>query len=262
MSAGNAPGACPTPSRFALALAAALALHASALPLSAQDTERPRRWDVTVDLGLNAAKGNTDLTVLSTGLGVKHLVTEEFRLEWNGSMRYGESEGEVVARNVRSQVSFDLHPEATLSPFFYADMERDPFRRMRLRSDGGAGAKYTLWRNGSEEASLSLAGLYSRQAFFPLATGELTPVRTDARFSGRARVRRHFGDARVEHTSFFRPVLDELNDYTYDATTRVSTKLNQLISVAFTHIYRHNSQPPEGVGREDQTFQAGITVQF
>jgi hypothetical protein len=262
MTAGRAPGARPGLSCVLLATAASLALNAVAAPLSAQDTERKRRWDVTIDLGLNAAKGNTDLTVLSTGLGVKHLVTEEFRLEWNGSMRYGESEGEVVARNVRSQLSFDLHPEAMISPFFYADMERDPFRRMRLRSDGGAGAKYTLWRSGGEEASLSLAGLYSRQAFFPLATGEMTPARTDARFSGRARVRRHFGDARVEHTSFFRPVLDELNDYTYDATTRVSTKLNELVSVTLTHIYRHNSVPPEGVGREDQSFQAGLTVQF
>jgi hypothetical protein len=260
MPAVSAAGAGPAP--LVLCVAVALAFHAAAFPASAQDSERQRRWDVTVDLGLNAAKGNTDLTVFSTGLGVKHLITEEFRLEWSGSMRYGESEGEVVARNVRSQISFDLHPDAMVSPFFYADMERDPFRRMRLRSDGGAGAKYTLWRRGSEEASLSIAGLYSRQTFFPLAAGEITPARTDARFSGRARVRRQFGDGRVEHTSFFRPVLDELNDFTYDATTRVSTRLNDMVSITFTHIYRHNSVPPEDVGREDQSFQAGLRVQF
>ncbi|HSJ06564.1 MAG TPA: DUF481 domain-containing protein [Longimicrobiales bacterium] len=262
MSVGSAATAASLSARAVLALAVALACLAAARSLAAQETERARRWDVAVDLGLNAAKGNTDLTVLSTSLGVKHLVTEEFRLEWSGSIRYGESEGEVVARNVRTQLSFDLHPDAVVSPFFYADMERDPFRRMRLRSDGGAGAKYTLWRRGSEEASLSIAGLYSRQAFFPHATGEITPARTDARFSGRGRVRRHFGDARVEHTSFFRPVLDELNDYTYDATTRVSTKLNDMVSFTFTHTYRHNSVPPDGVGREDQSFQAGIRVQF
>lgn len=246
------------------AAAVLAALFVPGAPLAGQEAEEPapKRWDVTVDAGVNSSKGNTSLTVLSTGVGIKHLITDEFRLEWNGAVRYGESEGAVVARNLRSQISVDLNPEAAVSPFFYADLERDPFRRMRLRSDGGAGAKYTLWRRGSEELSISMAGLYSRQDFFPVADGELTPSRTDARFSGRLRVRRNLGDARIEHTSFYRPVYNHLDDYTYDATTRLSTKLNDYVSFAVTYLYKHNTTPPEGVGREDQSFQAGVTVQF
>jgi N-acetylated-alpha-linked acidic dipeptidase len=279
----NAPGALAWEARYVVAVrelqrrvqhaAASLAVPSAAAaaspttaspaaPRAAARTEAPSRWGVSVDLGFNGSRGNTALTVFSTGIGVKHLVTDEFRLEWNGAVRYGESEGDVVARNLRSQVSFDFNPDADVSPFFYMDAERDPFRRMRLRTDGGAGAKYTFWRQRNEEVSLSVAGLYSRQEFFPLPSGELTPRRSNARWSGRGRVRRQLGTARVEHTSFMQPVLDQLSDYTYDATTRLSTKLNERVSLTLTHLYKHNSQPPPGVVREDQSIQAGITVQF
>lgn len=230
-------------------------------PAAREDTAL-KRWDVTVDFGVNGSKGNTSLTVLSTGVGIKHLITEEFRLEWTGTVRYGESEGDVVARNLRTQVGVDLYPQATLSPFLYADFERDPFRRMRFRTDGGAGAKYTFWRSGAQEFSVSVAGLYSRQDFLPTASGDLTPRRMDARLSARARFRRNLGDARIEHTSFYRPVYNHLDDYTYDANTRLSTKLTEFISFAVTYLFKHNTTPPQGVGREDQSFQAGITVQF
>jgi N-acetylated-alpha-linked acidic dipeptidase len=235
---------------------------ARAAPRQEQEATAPSRWAATLDLGFNGSRGNTTLAVLSTGFGIKHLITDEFRFEWNGNLRYGESEGEVVARNVRSQVSFDLDPGGAVSPFFFADAERDPFRRMRLRTDGGAGAKYTFWERRNEEVSLSLAGLYSRQEFFPRPNGDVTPHRTNARWSGRGRVRRQFDDVRIEHTSFFQPVYDRLSDYNYDATTRIGTRLNERISLTFTHVYKHNSTPPEGVVREDQSFQAGITVQF
>jgi hypothetical protein len=109
---------------------------------------------------------------------------------------------------------------------------------------------------------MSVAGLYSRQEFFPLAGGQVTPSRTNARWSGRGRVRRQFGKARIEHTSFFQPVFDQLHDYNYDATTRLGTKVSDRVSLTLTHVYRNNSVPPEGVVREDQSFQAGITVQF
>jgi hypothetical protein len=154
---------------------AALLLLVPAVPATAQRADAESRWGVTVDLGFNGSRGNTRLTVLSTGVGVKHLITEDFRLDWSGSMRYGESEGEVVARNLRSQLGFDLNPEATVSPFFFANAERDRFRRLRMRGDGGAGAKYTFWRERNDEVSFSFAALYSREEFFPRPTGELTP---------------------------------------------------------------------------------------
>jgi hypothetical protein len=238
------------------------ALAAPASPLAARQDERPPRWAATADIGVNASRGNSQLTAISSALGVRHLVADEFRLEWTGALRYGESEGEVVARSLRSQVSFDLNPHATLSPFFFASAERDRFRRISLRSDGGAGAKYTFWRDGDQELSLSMAGLYSRQAFFPLATGEATPTRNDARWSARGRVRRSLGDARVEHVSFFQPVLDRAADYNYDATTRLATRISDRVAFTLSHVYRHNSRPAAGVGREDQIFQAGVAVEF
>src|SRR5918994_3568354 len=42
------------------------------------------RWDFTLDLGFNGSRGNTRLTVLTSGFRVKHLQTDLFELELGG----------------------------------------------------------------------------------------------------------------------------------------------------------------------------------
>lgn len=218
----------------------------------------PDRWLAAVDLGFNASTGNTRLSVLSTTLRVKHLQTETLELEWAATYRYGESQGRVVARSASTSLNLDVQPDAVVSPFAFAIIERDPFRRLDMRSNTGSGIKYTFYRRQRDELSLSVAALYSHEAF----TSD-QPTRRDARWSVRSRVAQRLGNAaRVESTAFFKPVWDHGADYNIQLLTKLSSKITQRLAMTFAHEYLYDSTPPDGVAREDQRFQAGATLEF
>lgn len=219
----------------------------------------PNRWAAAVDLGFNAATGNTRIMLLTTGFRIRHLETEKFRLEWGISYRYGESRGSVVARSAQSNLNFNLNPKRTLSPYAFATFERDPFRRLQLRSNTGSGVTYNLKSEANSEVSVTTAVLYSHEGF----TVPTQPDRDDARWSVQAHALRKVGkNVRIENNSFYKPVWDTGSDYNLQAVTKFSSKITEGLAMTLSHEYLKDSTPPTGVKREDQRIQAGLTYEF
>lgn len=219
---------------------------------------RPDRWAAALDLGFNAATGNSRLAVLSTTLRVRRLETQTVELEWSATYRYGESRGRVMARNASTTLSMDLTPRARVSPFAFTTVERDPFRRLEVRSNTGSGVKYTLRRAPTGNASLSIAALHSYEQF---TTDD--PIRRDARWSVRGRFDQRLGrSVRIESTSFYKPLWDHGSDYNVQVLSKLSSKISERLALTLTHEYLYDSTPPGGVAREDQRFQAGATIEF
>ena len=227
-------------------------------PAPPEPEPAPDRWRAAVDLGFNAATGNTRLAVLSTTLRIEHLQTETLELEWAATYRYGESRGDVVARSASTSLNLDIRPASPVSPFAFAIVERDPFRRLDVRSNTGSGVKYTLYSRQRDEASISVAALYSHEAF----TSD-QPTRRDARWSVRGKVAQRLGGAaRIESTAFYKPVWDHGGDYNIQLLNKLSSKITERLAMTFSHEYLLDSTPPDGVAREDQRFQAGATLEF
>jgi hypothetical protein len=219
----------------------------------------PDRWAAAVDLGLNAATGNSRITLLTTGFRIRHLETESFKLEWSISYRYGETRGAVVARNVQSSLSFDLYPGDIWSPYAFATVERDPFRRLDVRSNTGSGVTHTLYRHDDDQFAVTAAALYSHEDF----TVPTQPNRDDARWSIQTRGQQHIGsNMKIENTAFYKPVWDRGGDYNIQSVTKVSSKITDRLAMTFSHEYLRDSTPPEGVERDDQRIQAGLTFEF
>ncbi|HEU5209615.1 MAG TPA: DUF481 domain-containing protein [Longimicrobiales bacterium] len=250
----------PVPDTLSVPVTAPAPL-AQALPSMPQPEPEPDRWMSQLEFGFNGSRGNTDLITLSTGFSIEHREKERFELEWATSYRYGESENEVVARHLQSSISFDLFPAGSWSPFFYVAAERDPFKRIDLRTDGGAGAKYTIARGDVTSASLSLALLHTYENFRAIGTDPAPETRNNARWSVRARALRRMNEGwQVENTTFYKPVHNELGDYDIDSTTKLSAILNSRLALTFSYKYRLDSTPAEGVGGEDQFLTAGLTI--
>jgi putative salt-induced outer membrane protein YdiY len=223
----------------------------------------PDRWEAAFDLGFNGSTGNTRIAVLTTGFRIKHLETERYEMEWTVSYRYGESEGEVVARNLRSGLSYDLHPNAAWSPFLFVNAERDAFRKLDMRTNAGAGLKRTFV--DGEEASLSLSGalLHDYEDFTEPVGDEFLTTRNRARWSVRAKGHRLWeGGLRFEHVTFFQPVVQSAADYNIDSSTRLTFFLTDRIGVNVSYTLRRDSTPPPEVEHNDQILQAGVTVQL
>jgi putative salt-induced outer membrane protein YdiY len=223
----------------------------------------PDRWDAAFELGFNGSTGNTRLAVLTTGFSIKHLETDRYELEWTIGYRYGESEGEVVARNVRTGLSYDLHPNATWSPFVFVNAERDRFRKLDVRTNTGAGMKRTFAEAQDISFSLSGALLHDYENFTEPVGDDLLMTRNRARWSVRAKGHRLWeSGVRFEHVTFFQPVVDHAADYNIDSSTKLTVFITERVGVNLGYTLRRDSTPPPGIEHNDQVLQAGVTVQM
>lgn len=228
---------------------------------AAVQEQAPDRWRLAVDFGFNGQMGNTQLVALSTGFQLKHLETQRFEFELTSSYRYGRSRGETVARSTQMRVTVKAFPQARWSPFVFSSAERDRFKRLDLRSNGGGGMSYRMWNSSSGRLAFSAAALYSYENFTPTAAAPPSPTRQDARWNVRVEAERKLGDAaKVTHASAWQPVWDHASDYDVEMTTTLATRISERVSMTMNHVYEHDSEPPDGVKREDQRLVVGLRL--
>jgi len=253
--------------RSPLAVAASTLLITRAAMAQSAPASPPTGWAIGAEAGLNAARGNSSYTTLSTGVRFSHLDKKQFEFEASGGITYSESNNKVMARRILGGLKGDLHPQATWSPFVFATAERDRIRRLDLLTNGGAGAKWTYYRNPRGAASMSAAGVYTYKSITPSATPPATPGseprQSTARLSLRPKlVQKYASGLSVEQISFWQPVLGNVHDYTVEANSRLGFAVTKTQSIFAQHIYRLDSRPPVGVKREDQLMLVGLKIQF
>jgi hypothetical protein len=225
-----------------------------------QPARERKRWASSLDLGFSSSSGNSDLTALSTGFRLRHVQPRSFKLDWSASFRYGESQGEVVARNLQSKLDFDMGAQARVAPFVFGAVERDPFRRLDLRARTGSGVRYTFYDGSSGQASVRAAAQYSRETFTAVAQRD---PRSDAGWGLELKGQQQLGElGRIENTTTFDPVLGDIGDFNLDVRSKLSSRISRRLALTLSHTYSFESNPVPEVGRTDQRFNAGLTVEF
>jgi putative salt-induced outer membrane protein YdiY len=223
----------------------------------------PDRWKVSSELSYTDQSGNNSLRVLTGGINFSHLEKDAFELEGSVRTRYGQSESEVVARNHSASLTFDLHPNEAWAPFLYATGERDAFKRLDLRFSGGAGAKYTPFKQKRGEVSFSLALLYSFEAVRATPEDPESPHRSLGRWSFRAKGTRDLGAGISLHqTTFYQPVVDEMADYLLQSDTGMKVLLTRRLALSLEYSLDRTARPPEGVEPDNRLFKTGLIIDF
>lgn len=246
---------------YYIPLLALLVMPAIAFPQEQDGENRPDTWSAVVDLAFSGASGNDQTTILTSGFRLTHLRTERFELELTGSVRYGRSEGREVARNLKSGLKLDVLPAARWSPFISVTGERDPFRKLDLRSNSGAGLKFAFWRSPQGSASISGAVLHSYEDFISPPDTPLEP-RHSARWSWRFKGDRRLGERiLIENLSLYQPVWDHSSEYLLSMVTSIRVPMNKHIALSFSHSFERDSMPPEGVEKDDHLVRAGLTIE-
>ncbi|MBW3552823.1 MAG: DUF481 domain-containing protein [Gemmatimonadetes bacterium] len=229
-----------------------------AAPAAAQDPPS-ERWAFELGLALNSAGGNQDLTAFTSTLELTHLQKESFELGFNGGVRYGRSGGEDVAQNMRATLNFDFRPEARWTPFLFASGEKDPFRKLDLRFNGGAGAKRTFWRDGWSEVSLSGAALYSHENLELAVPGD--EITRTARWSWRARGRHELSDrSRFEQVFFYQPEWRHAGDYLLESFSSIRLGITRSLALNLTFLYERDSTPAPDVDPDDWSLATGVNL--
>jgi hypothetical protein len=262
------PRAAQGPTLRRLPLPCALAATVLGLLLSASTAAAqeppPDDWNISVDLGLDASGGNTDLIILRSALGVGFVGSERVEFDFNAAFRYGEDDGEVIERQSRASLKMDLDPQEAWSPFAFASGFRDaPRRRLDFRGELGVGAKYTFVRTDPTEASISVAGIGTTERFTAVEGLETPEDKNQARVSWRTRLEHEFGEtASVDQILFYQPVWDTWGDYLFVAQTSVRTTLVGELSLVVSHEFTHDETPAETVAKDDWTFNLGLRYEF
>lgn len=243
--------------------AAVVGLLLSASHAAGQDPP-PDDWKISVDLGLDASGGNTELVILRSALGVGFVGSERVEFNFDAAFRYGEDGGEVIERQSRASLKMDLDPQETWSPFVFASGFRDaPRRRLDFRGELGVGAKYTFVRSDPTEASISVAGIGATERFTAVEGLETPEDKNEMRISWRTRFEHELGEtASLDQTLFYQPVWDTWSDYLFVARTSVRTNLVGNLSLVVTHEFIHDETPAETVAKDDWTFNLGLRYEF
>jgi uncharacterized protein DUF481 len=249
----------PTLPRSAAALAVLFGLLA--VPVHGQDA--PDLWRAQLELGFNGSSGNSSFGILRTGGALSRLQTETYEFEISALVRYGKSEERVIADDMRSTIKFDWKPASDFSPFTFVTASRDQIRKIDVRVNGGAGAKWTFVRTEGErtKASFSLAATADYEDFALEAGSTEEETRNTLRWSTRLKLDHTFGSgAKISHVTFWQPKADGFSDYIVEMTNTLSTKLLSNLALAIEHEFIHDAVPAPGAKPNDQKFSVVLRV--
>lgn len=239
---------------------------AVAAPLAAQDPaeEEPDRWKTVLDIAFTSTQGNERLTLLSSEVKLTHLLQDAYSFELMLRGRYGRSEGEEVAKNYRLSLDFAKGRANRLSPFLFTSAEHDPFRRLDLRANGGAGARFRFYEADGGEASVSGALLYSYEDRSGVSLNSaVAQFERDGRWSWRIQGQQEVGEGmRLEHTTFYQPIWNEGDDYLLEVTSKARALIGSRMAVTFTHSFERDSTPLPEVEKNDSLFKVGVTFEI
>lgn len=242
-----------------LALVMASAAGAQEAPES-EPASAPERWGFELNLALTSSSGNDEISVFDTDGRITHLQTDALKLDWTGRIRYGRSEGEDVAQNMQSGLTVELAPRARWSPFLVGRAEKDPFKKLDLRTSSGAGVRYRLLDRDHVVMTLSGAALHSYENLEVPATDPLTQERTHhARWRWIGEGSYRMGEAvEAEHRTYYEPVWDRGSDYLMEVQNTVRFRFSDRLSFRVAHSFQRDSTPPAEVEENSSVLTLGV----
>lgn len=231
---------------------------------AAAPDDEPDLWTFAAELSYTDQSGNKTLRLLTGGLKFSHREKKRFELDGSLQSRYGQSDGQVVARNYFGTVNFSPYQESRLTPSFSMKAERDPFKRLDVRFLGSAGAKITPYRaKGGGEVSLLLMTSYEFQNLrvaAPDSTDEITHV---PRWTMEMRGTQRLNESITAHVqSSYEPSWGELANYLLRSQSGMKVLLTERLALSVEYQFNRTNQPPEGVAPDDRLFKTGIIIDF
>lgn len=231
-------------------------------PSTAVGQDVPETWSSKLEFGFTGASGNTSFSILTGAFSVTRLEQELYELDISGRLRWGRSDGETIANDLRGTVKFDWNPQAVFSPFIFATGSRDVIRNVDARLLAGGGGKWTfLQRSDLTKMSISVAAVLDHENYRLEPGSTADEVINFGRLSWRTKFDHRFASgATFQHTTFWQPRITNLSDYIVDVSNSLSSQLLSNLSLVITHSYIHEAVPPPGAVRDDQRLGVVLSV--
>lgn len=237
------------PARATL-VAGLLLVPAAALAQTA-DTLR-----LTADLGVVNTAGNTELTTLNVGQGLRW---RRGRLALGQTFRvvYGRSDGVTTSAQWRAGVRGDYAVSGAVAIYAATGYDRDRFAGIARRIEEGAGIAVGVIRRVRDRLD-GEAGLSLVQQRSTLATeNDFASARAAASYT------HHFAEATfLRQTVGLDANLQDGSDYRVSSESALVAPLSRRLALQISYVARFDHKPEPGFRSTDRLLTSGLQISF
>jgi len=214
-------------------------------------------WSGNIEGAVAIADGNTNYFEYEVTGATQHM-SEKTRWRLIGRYMRRSASDVTIAESRLSHLRHNYQISTLFATVLLAQAQHDPFRRVETRILLGAGGRADLLRTENWNGAVGATYLYEDE--------ELTDDQgftTDSRLSFFLTLYSSSTETvHLDITSFYQPRINDFSDaraYT-EATARVDI-IGDLYLIV-TYALLHDSKPPSGVMRTDQTLRSGLGFSF
>lgn len=219
--------------------------------------DRQSGWTGGLDGVFSGSGGNTERILLEAGGRVQWLdPTDRLRLQVSGG--YEESAGQETARHVVAHLRHNHRLNRPLASILFAQIQHNPFQRLRSRWLLGGGLRYDL---RDDERGLAAVGVT------PMLEIERLQDQGGHLARGRLSVFLHLArklseTVRVDGVVFWQPLLSEFAASRTVGNLSLTTAVSGRVDLKLGAALEDNARPPAGVERTDWRTYLGFGVDF
>jgi putative salt-induced outer membrane protein len=244
------------PVRYLFAVSAALLLGRSGrAEAQAADTTH-HELKGSVDLGLVAASGNTDLLTFTFGEKLEY-TAGRWTVTQGAKMVNGTTDGVETANNYMVYVRPDYDLSERWHGYLLGSWDRDPFLGVATRWQEGIGVSYAAIKGPAHSLSLDGGFAFFEQEFtngvsttFPTARGQ---VLYKYNFTPKAYLQELF---------VYLPNLEDGKDYRINNEVSLVAPVAGRLALKATYLLQYQNAPQPGFGTTDNLYTTGLQVTF
>ena len=209
-----------------------------------------------ISAGITFQSGRIEQLNLNYDINLSHK-DSTFEYKFFSKFRYSEST-QVTNRDIRNGAGIDFKPFWVLSPFILAEYRINHFMDMSSKVNALTGIKYTFLNEPNYKYSISGAIIYEKVDFL-----SDIPDKEIARLSMRQKVKHDFGKFRLRLTVFYKPALNNYEDYDIEITSSLGYELTYKLSDHLKLSVQGNIENAADVSQKSrESFYGGMIYYF
>jgi putative salt-induced outer membrane protein YdiY len=210
----------------------------------------------SIDLGLVAASGNTDLTTFNLGQELKY-AHGKWTVKQGAKMVYGQTGGVESANEYAVYVRPDYQLSARWKGYFLGSWDRNTFIGISQRFQEGVGVSYAAVQGPKHSLTLDAGVAFYQQEFtsglsssFPAARGQGT-----YKFAFTPK-------AYIQNTFVYIPNLENSDDYRINNELALVAPIAGRLALKAAYLLQYQNAPQPGFGTTDNLYTTGIQYTF
>lgn len=216
----------------------------------------PWTWDGNLFLGAMQQSGNTDRTSASFG-GEATRRSPKDRFNLSLLYNYAEEDGELTTRDTYGSIKYDYFFTKKFYGYLGVEMLKDKFKDLNLRTIVGPGVGYQIWDDDIKALALEAGIAYFSEDRIDADDDHWFTARLGARFRYNLSEQVTFSDNLAIY-----PSLESGGEFTSRNEATLITTLAGPWSLRLANIWEHDSDPAEGVKKDDSKTSVNLQYSF